>query len=88
MVDAGCDVTFAVGFNFSLERHDLHVADANPESHFVWIDGWNQGQTNLKPIAYAMEESSFLAGYLAAAYSRPRSSAPTAASTSRPSPTS
>jgi basic membrane protein A len=69
MVDAGCDVTFAVGFNFSLNDTIFNVADANPESQFVWIDGWNQGQTNLKPIAYAMEQSSYLAGYLSAAYS-------------------
>ncbi len=69
MVEEGCDVTFAVGFNFSLNDTIFSVADDNPESQFVWIDGWNQGQTNLKPIAYAMEESSYLAGYLAAAYS-------------------
>ncbi|MET0734072.1 MAG: BMP family ABC transporter substrate-binding protein, partial [Microbacterium sp.] len=69
MVDAGCDVTFAVGFNFSVNDTIFTVADANPDSHFVWIDGWNQGQTNLKPVTYKMEESSFLAGYLAAAYS-------------------
>lgn len=69
MVGAGCDVTFAVGYNFSIGNVIFDVADANPESHFVWIDGWNQGQENLKPIQYAMEESSFLAGYLSAAYS-------------------
>lgn len=69
MVDEGCDVTFAVGFNFSLNDTIFNVADANPDSQFVWIDGWNQGQTNLKPITYAMEQSSYLAGYLAAAYS-------------------
>ena len=69
MVDAGCDVTFAVGFNFSLNDTIFTVADANPDSHFVWIDGWNQGQANLKPITYAMDQSSYLAGYLAAAYS-------------------
>lgn len=69
MVDAGCDVTFAVGFNFSVNDTIFTVADANKDSQFVWIDGWNQGQTNLKPITYAMEQSSFLAGYLAAAFS-------------------
>lgn len=69
MVDAGCDVTFAVGFNFSLNDTIFNVADANTDSHFVWIDGWNQGQTNLKPITYAMDQSSYLAGYLAAAFS-------------------
>ena len=69
MVDAGCDVTFAVGFNFSINDVIFNFADANPNEQFVWIDGWNQGQTNLKPIAYAMNQSSFLAGYLAAAFS-------------------
>lgn len=69
MVDAGCDVTFAVGFNFSENDTIFNMADANQESNFVWIDGWNQGQTNLKPVTYAMEQSSYLAGYLAAAYS-------------------
>lgn len=69
MVDEGCDVIFAVGFNFSIDNLIFDFADANPDSHFVWIDGWNQGQANLKPIAYSMNQSSFLAGYLAAAQS-------------------
>ena len=69
MVGQGCDVTFAVGFNFSEGDLIFNVADANADSHFVWIDGWNTGQTNLKPIQYSMDQSSFLAGYLAAAYS-------------------
>ena len=62
-------VIFAVGFNFSIDNLIFDFADANPDSQFVWIDGWNQGQENLKPIAYSMNQSSFLAGYLAAAYS-------------------
>ena len=69
MVDEGCDVIFAVGFNFSIDNVIFDFATANPESQFVWIDGWNQGEANLKPIGYAMNQSSFLAGYLAAAYS-------------------
>ncbi|MFT4050839.1 MAG: BMP family ABC transporter substrate-binding protein [Microbacterium sp.] len=69
MVDAGCDVTIAVGYNFSTNDVIFTVADANPDANFVWVDGWNQGQTNLKPITYSMAESSYLAGYLAAAYS-------------------
>lgn len=69
MVDEGCDVIFAVGFNFSIDNVIFDFATANPGAQFVWIDGWNQGEANLKPIAYAMNESSFLAGYLAAAYS-------------------
>jgi basic membrane protein A len=69
MVENDCDVIFAVGFNFSIDNLIFDFAAANPESQLVWIDGWNQGETNLKPIAYAMNQSSFLAGYLAAAYS-------------------
>jgi basic membrane protein A len=69
MVENDCDVIFAVGFNFSIDNLIFDFAAANPEAQLVWIDGWNQGETNLKPIAYAMNQSSFLAGYLAAAYS-------------------
>lgn len=69
MVDEGCDVIFAVGFNFSIDNLIFDFATANADSQFVWIDGWNQGEANLKPIGYAMNQSSFLAGYLAAAYS-------------------
>jgi len=68
MVDGGCDVIFAVGFGFgdgALEQ----VASAAPDTHFVWIDGWDLGLPNVKPIAYAMEQSSYLAGYLSAGYS-------------------
>lgn len=69
MVDAGCDLTVAVGFNFSLNNVIFDFADANPDSDFLWVDGWNQGQANLKPITYQMDQSSYLAGYLSAAYS-------------------
>lgn len=67
MVDAKCDVTFAVGFN--LVDAVNASAEANPDVNFVTIDGWSNGATNLKPVGYAMEQSSYLAGYLAAAYS-------------------
>ncbi|MGB3910367.1 MAG: BMP family ABC transporter substrate-binding protein [Pseudolysinimonas sp.] len=69
MVENDCDVIFSVGFNFSIDNLIFDFAAANPEAQLVWIDGWNQGEANLKPIAYAMNQSSFLAGYLAAAYS-------------------
>jgi basic membrane protein A len=36
---------------------------------FVTIDGWSNGATNLKPVMYSMNQSSYLAGYLAAAQS-------------------
>ena len=37
--------------------------------NFVTIDGWSEGNANLKPVGYAMEQSSYLAGYAAAAHS-------------------
>ena len=67
MVDQGCDITFAVGFNLVADVNA--AAAANPEVQFVTIDGWSEGNANLKPVNYAMEQSSYLAGYLAAAYS-------------------
>ncbi len=67
MVDAACDVTFAVGFNLVAAVNE--TAKANPEMHFVTIDGWSEGNANLKPVGYAMEQSSYLAGYAAAAHS-------------------
>ncbi len=67
MVDAGCDITFAVGFNLVADVNA--AAAANPSVNFVTIDGWSEGNANLKPVGYSMEQSSYLAGYLAAAYS-------------------
>jgi basic membrane protein A len=67
MVAEGCDVTFAVGFN--LVGPVNATAAANPDMNFVTIDGWSEGNDNLKAIEYATQESSYLAGYLAAAYS-------------------
>lgn len=67
MIDAGCDITIAVGFN--LVDAVNAAAEANPEVNFVTVDGWSNGATNLKPIGYSMNQSSYLAGYLAAAQS-------------------
>lgn len=67
MVDQGCDITFAVGFNLVADVNA--AAAANPDVQFVTIDGWSEGNANLKPVSYAMNQSSYLAGYLAAAYS-------------------
>ena len=67
MVDRGCEVTFAVGFNLVADAN--LIAAANPDMNFVTIDGWSEGNANLKPVIYKMAESSYLAGYAAAAYS-------------------
>jgi len=69
MVTANCDIIFAVGFNLIDAVNAAAVA--NPDDHYVTIDGYvaDESTTNLKPIVYSMNESSYLAGYLAAAYS-------------------
>ena len=67
MVDQACDITFAVGFNLVADVNA--IAAANPDMSFVTIDGWSEGNANLKPVVYNMAESSYLAGYASAAYS-------------------
>jgi basic membrane protein A len=68
MVDAGCDVIFGVGFN--LIDPLFAAAKANPDSNFVTIDGYGDPEiVNLKPVEYKTAESSYLAGYAAAAFS-------------------
>jgi basic membrane protein A len=69
MKDANCDIIFAVGFNLIDAVNAAAVA--NPDDHYVTIDGYvaDDSTKNLKPIIYSMNQSSYLAGYLAAAYS-------------------
>jgi basic membrane protein A len=67
MVDANCDVIFAVGFNLVADVN--LAAAANPGVSMVTVDGRSEGNDNLKPVGYKMNQSSYLAGYLAAAYS-------------------
>lgn len=68
MVDAGCDVIFGVGFN--LIDPLFAAAKANPDSKFVTVDGYGDPEiTNLKAVEYKTAESSYLAGYAAAAFS-------------------
>lgn len=67
MVDAKCNVIVAVGFNL-IDAVNT-AAMANPTFNFVTIDGYSTGATNLKPVNYNVQESSYLAGYAAAAYS-------------------
>ncbi|MEY4313406.1 MAG: hypothetical protein RLZZ319_915 [Actinomycetota bacterium] len=67
MIDQSCDLIIAVGFN--LVDAVNTAAEANADFNFVTVDGWSNGATNLKPINYAMNQSSYLAGYLAAAQS-------------------
>lgn len=70
-VDEGCDVIFGVGF--ALEEALKASAQENPEMVYVAVDGDNavdgEPLPNVKSVRYAMFESSYLAGYTAAAYS-------------------
>ena len=69
MKTAECDIIFAVGFNL-IDAVNQAAAD-NPDDHYVTIDGYvaDEKTTNLKPVVYSMNQSSYLAGYLAASYS-------------------
>ena len=67
MVDEGCNIIFAVGFN-GADPVNL-AADANPDVSMVTVDGYSAEQANLKVVGYKMNQSSYMAGYLAAAYS-------------------
>ena len=70
-VDEGCDVIFGVGF--ALEEALKASAQENPDMVYVAVDGDNtvdgEPLANVKSVRYAMYESSYLAGYLSAAYS-------------------
>ena len=68
MVDAGCDITFGVGFNLVADINK--VAAANPTVNFGVIDGFSEGNDNLKGYGYDTAQASFLAGYAAASYSK------------------
>jgi basic membrane protein A len=69
MVEQGCTLVISVGFNGAAPVNE--VAAANPDVDFVTVDGFNGGElTNLKPLNYAMEESSYLVGYAVASISK------------------
>ncbi len=70
MVDADCDTIITVGF--LLSDATMEAAKANPDIHFAIVDDNPEGATdvpNLKPLVFNTAESSFMAGYLAAAQS-------------------
>ncbi|WP_432558851.1 BMP family lipoprotein [Granulicoccus sp. GXG6511] len=71
MVDANCDTIVTVGF--LLSDATMEAAKANPNIHFAIVDDNPEGAAdvqNLKPLVFNTAESSFLAGYLAAAQSK------------------
>jgi basic membrane protein A len=72
MVDAGCSIIVTVGFLLSDDT--VAAAKANPDIDFAIVDN-NVPEVyseidNLKPLVFNTAESSFLAGYLAAAMTK------------------
>ncbi len=59
--DAGAEVIVCAGFMQATAL--TQAATEYPEVNFVFIDGWPLGLTNVAPIAFAEEQSGFLAGY-------------------------
>lgn len=72
LVDAKCDIIIGVGF--AINDAIVAAAKANPTVKFAIVDqdGLSDGKplANLKPLQFATNESSFQAGYLAAAVSK------------------
>ena len=69
MVNAGCNVIVAVGFK--LEDATEKAATANPNIKFAIVDSAPKTPIeNLKPLLFNTAQSSFQAGYLAAAMSQ------------------
>ncbi len=68
MIDAKCDIIITVGF--LLGDATVAAAKANPDVQFAIVDNVPKGAEklkNLKPLVFNTAESSFAAGYLAAA---------------------
>jgi len=68
MVDADCNIIVTVGF--LLADATIAAARANPDVNFAIVDAAPKGYEsvkNLKPLEFNTAESSFMAGYVAAA---------------------
>lgn len=67
-ITQGCAFTVTVGF--SLAEATKATADAHPDSKFAIIDDSSIDLPNVKPVVFDTAQASFLAGYLAAGYSK------------------
>jgi len=63
-----CNLTITVGFN--LADATKTQATNNPKSNFAIIDDNSISLPNVKPLVFKTSDASFLAGYVAAAYSK------------------
>lgn len=71
LVDQGCNLVFSVGFDANEAVNA--AAGKNQGVNFVTVDGYvidPAATPNLKAVAYSMNQSAFLGGYLAAALSK------------------
>jgi basic membrane protein A len=68
MHDAKCSLTITVGFN--LANDTKSVAEANTDDHYAILDDDSIDLPNVKPIIFKTSDAAFLAGYLAAGYSK------------------
>ncbi|WP_427016642.1 BMP family lipoprotein [Pseudarthrobacter sp. P1] len=68
MANAGCNLTFTVGF--LLADATTKVATADPKAHFAIIDDNSIKLPNVKPVVYDTAQAAFMAGYVAASQSK------------------
>ncbi len=68
LIDEQCDLIFSSGI-FSIEGLKRFAPDY-PDIHFVLLDNPLKGYSNITSVIYAQHEGSFLAGYLAASFTR------------------
>ena len=68
MANAGCNLTFTVGF--MLEDATKKAATANTDLHYAIIDDNAIDLPNVKPVVYDTAQAAFLAGYTAASVSK------------------
>lgn len=75
MVTENCNLIFGVGFNLTADT--VTSAQANPTIHYALIDAQPSDASgnpiqiaNIKPILYDTAQAAYLAGYLAAGFSK------------------
>jgi basic membrane protein A len=68
LVDEGCNVVIGVGFLIASAIEE--AAKKYPKTNFAIVDSGPAGVANHKALLFATNQSSFLAGYLAASYSK------------------
>ena len=68
LVDEGCNIVIGVGFLIAGAVEE--AAKKYPKTNFAIVDSGPAGVANHKALLFATNQSSFLAGYLAASYSK------------------